>query len=93
MSALADKMRALQARIAEPPATHADFVAQDEVWSALDNIADELPALVIALEQLLEETVDALLRTFGDNPAMPLENEPAINNARAILKRISERLS
>ena len=45
--------------------------------------------LVTALEALLDETVDALVSTFGDGPpGDKLADEPVIRRARAVLAKV-----
>ena len=85
MTTLADKMRALQARLEKHPATHREFVEQDRALLAIDNLADELPALVIALAASHE-----LLSRRATDPIE--DNHKLAEEVAALLQRIEERM-
>ena len=145
MTALANKMRALQARMTKGPWTPGRFdmisetmdgkmfkniyakddrggvhmgeslplivaraerefdsVSLDEVFAntAALSLADELPALVIALEECADEAAEwinnhytAEVRKYPSEQRRYDRDIAPVNNARAILKRISERLT
>ena len=93
MTALSDKMRALQARLA-----NYDWKERPFALAAVDRVKEELPALVIALKECadnLATEVEAVYDGARHDPVMEkiFQRDMApVNNARAILKRIEERL-